>query len=75
LTQTHFAFLSHRPFAQVLEDFSFQTAALLTPPNPCHNDPDEQKTGDDEQNKEQIKVFLRHCPCLPEKEIEQCQCR
>jgi hypothetical protein len=67
--------LSRRPFAQVLCDFSFQTAALSTPANPVHNDLDEQKTGDDGQNKEQIKIFFRHCPCLSVKETEQCQCR
>jgi hypothetical protein len=56
--------LSHRPFAQVLSDFSFQTAALSTPANPGHNDLDEQKTGYDGQNSEQIKIFFRHCPCV-----------
>jgi hypothetical protein len=47
----------------------------LTPANPGHNDLDEQKTGDDGQNNEQIKIFFRHCPCLSVKETEQCQCR
>jgi hypothetical protein len=56
--------LSRRPFAQVLCDFSFQTAALSTPANPGHNDLDEQKTGYDGQNNEQIKIFFRHCPCV-----------
>jgi hypothetical protein len=67
--------LSRRPFAQVLRDLSFQTAALSMPANPGHNELDEQKTGDEGQNNEQIKIFFRHCPCLPLKEIEQCRCR
>jgi hypothetical protein len=53
----------------------FQKAALSTPANPGHNELDEQKTGDDGQNNEQIKIFFRHCPCLSVKETEQCQCR
>src|SRR5262249_25151419 len=56
--------LSRRPLAQVRCDFSFQSAALSTPANPGHNDLDEQKTGEDGQNNEQIKIFFRHCPCL-----------
>jgi hypothetical protein len=56
--------LSRRLFAQVLCDFSFQTAALSAPANPGYNDPDEQKTGDDGQNNEQIKIFFRHCPAF-----------
>jgi hypothetical protein len=56
--------LSRRPFAQVLCDFPFQTPALSVPTNPGSNDPDEQKTGDDGQNNEQIKIFFRHCPCV-----------
>jgi hypothetical protein len=51
------------------------TAVVSTPANPGPNDLDEQKTGDDGQNNEQIKIFFRHCPCLPMKETEQCQCR
>jgi hypothetical protein len=64
--------LSRRPFARVLCDFSFQTTALSTPANPGHNDLDEQETGDEGQNQEQIKIFFRHCPWLSMKEIEQC---
>jgi hypothetical protein len=64
--------LTHRPFAQVLCDFSFRTTALSTPANPGHNDLDEQETGDEGQNQEQIKIFFRHCPWLSVKEIEQC---
>jgi hypothetical protein len=67
--------LSHRPFAHVLCDFSFQTTALSTPANPGHNDLEEQETGDEGQNQEQIKIFFRHCPWLSMKEIEQCRCR
>jgi hypothetical protein len=59
----------------VLCDFSFQTVALSAPANPGHNDPDEQKSGDDGQYNEQIKIFFRHCPWLSLKEIEQRQCR
>jgi len=36
----------------------------LTPTNPGLNDPDEQKTGYDGQNNEQIKISFRHCPCV-----------
>src|SRR6266446_7152965 len=57
-------FLLRRPFAEVLCDSSFYTAALLTPTNPGLNDPDEQKTGYDGQNNEQIKISFRHCPCV-----------
>jgi len=65
LAQPASVILSRRPFAQVLSDFSFQTAALSTPANPGHNDLDEQKTGDDgQQSKEQIEEFFRHCPCV-----------
>jgi hypothetical protein len=53
----------------------FQTAVLSTPANPGHNDLDEQETGDEGQNQEQIKIFFRHCPWLSMKEIEQCRCR
>jgi hypothetical protein len=67
--------LSRRPFAQVLCDFSFQTAALLTPANPGHNDLDEQKTGDDGQNNEQIKIFFRHFSLRFGKKTEQCRDR
>jgi hypothetical protein len=45
------------------------------PANSGHNELDEQKTGDEGQNNEQIKISFRHCPCLSVKEIEQCQCR
>jgi hypothetical protein len=51
------------------------TAVVSTPPILGPNDLDEQKTGDDGQNNEQIRIFFRHCPCLSVKEIEQCQCR
>jgi hypothetical protein len=34
------------------------------PANPGHNDLDEQKTGYDGQNNEQIEIFFRHCPCV-----------
>jgi hypothetical protein len=56
--------LSRRLFAQVLRDFSFQTAAPSTPANPLRNDLDEPQTSDDGQNNEQIKIFFRHCPCV-----------
>jgi hypothetical protein len=36
----------------------------LTPTNPGPNDPDEQKTGCDGKNNEQIKISFRHCPCV-----------
>lgn len=64
--------LSRCLFAHVCCDFSFQTAALSVPANPGHNDPDEQKTSDDGQNNEQIKIFFSHCPSLLVREIEQC---
>src|SRR6266481_9449454 len=57
-------FLLRRPFTEVLCDSSFYTEALLTPTNPGLNDPDEQKTGYDGQNNEQIKISFRHCPCV-----------
>jgi hypothetical protein len=64
LAQPASVILSRRPFAQVLSDFSFQTAALSTPGNPGRNDLDKQKTGYDGQNNEQIKISFRHCPCV-----------
>jgi hypothetical protein len=56
--------LSRRLFAQVLRDFSFQTAAPSTPANPLRNDLDEPQTSDDGQSNKQIKIFFRHCPCV-----------
>jgi hypothetical protein len=56
--------LSRRPFSQVLCDFSFKTVTFSTPANPGHNDPDEQKTGDDRESNEQIEEFFGHCPCV-----------
>jgi hypothetical protein len=58
--------------AQVLSDSSLYAAALWTPSNSCHNDPDEQKTGDDGQDNEQIKNLLRHCFG---RHLEQCRGR
>jgi hypothetical protein len=45
------------------------------PANSGPNKLDEQKTGDEGENNEQIKIFFRHCPCLSVKETEQRQCR
>jgi hypothetical protein len=75
LAQPASVILSSRPFAQVLSDFSFQTAALSMPANPGHDDLDEQKPGDDGQSKEQIKELFGHRLLRFSSTIEQCRDR
>jgi hypothetical protein len=54
---------------QVLSDSSLYAPALSALSNSRHSDPDQQKTGDDGQNNEQIKNLLRHCFS---RHLEQC---
>src|SRR5262249_32249129 len=60
--------LSCLHLAQVLCDFSFQTAALSMLVNPRRNALDDQKTCEDGENNKQIKIFFRHCPCVSVKD-------
>jgi hypothetical protein len=75
LTQPFSVKLSRRPFSQVLCDFSFKTVTFSTSADPGRNDLDEQKSGDDRENNEQIEIFFRHLSLRFSKKEEQCRDR